>query len=444
MKKKLLLAALAVLSVGMLASCGDPTINPNPGGENGGNGGDGGTTGTVPQLPTEEGKITLAFKYGGATPIDEIPSYVGFFATGWYNGFKEGLEATPLTRLEGTDYFYGFTDDNLDTIEDKTQENEYSLLAGYNATAEVSDAEKGLVWNDGYKSTEIAAYAYPSNPTWTLDAEKNIAMLTTTDNPDAVHTFATLPPEPIKLKNYKIRFQFKDAEGTVADMPDWCVPYIAGSFNGWLDSGTPAEKALVKGVDEKKGEYWEFTFEEVIAGSTIQFAIVLGPQDAATCEDIGWAYKISGEANLEFTFMKYDGNDAVVYKNIDGVPSEVFPDPSAKKQLVIELHNTGTAELPVDKQPKVCGNFNNWTATSMEKDGDIYTCSAETALNDLEFGVIGADDWAPSFVQQSEDGNIGNIKLSITGSSRIIVAADWALWAEPAKYASTITVEALD
>lgn len=441
MKNRLLLTAVSALMVLGLAACGPTTTTTTTTG--GGNTTD--TTSATPvDVPTEDGKITLAFRLGAPTAA-ELPEYVGIFASGfwtehadesgtWNTTWATGLDCPEFKLLEGSEnVYYAMVDDNLADYKG-AQTGQYSLLLGYASTS--SAPSKGLVWNDAYKSNECLSYAYPANPEWTLDGK--IAWLTTTDNPDAVHNFATLPPEPILLKNYTMTFQFK-VEDTVYEVPSWADAYLVGSLNGWADTGDLAEKKLTKVVDEKEGVVYRITIESVVAGSSMDYQVILGAAGITETGELDWGHPMT-DGNQSYTFYEIDGDNyttdpIVIAKD----PSVVWPDPSKNVNVDFIFTNTEDGgEIGEGLVPGITGSFTGWSYTAMTLDGEDWKVTLSVPISEgLQFGVTSDSAW--TFAIAGEGG--ANFSFDCTADTKTVtVTANFGDFGTIAKGVGVLTV----
>ena len=410
MKNRLLLTAVSALMVLGLAACGPTATTTTTTG--GGNTTD--TSSTTPvDVPTEDGKITLAFRLGAPTAA-ELPEYVGIFASGfwtehadesgtWNTTWATGLDCPEFKLLEGSEnVYYAMVDDNLADYQGQ-QTGQYSLLLGYASTS--SAPSKGLVWNDAYKSNECLSYAYPANPEWTLDGK--IAWLTTTDNPDAVHNFATLPPEPILLKNYTMTFQFK-VEETVYEVPSWADAY-------------------------------RITIDSVVAGSSMEYQVILGAAGITETGELDWGHPMT-DGNQSYTFYEIDGDNyttdpIIIAKD----PSVVWPDPS--KNVNVEFIFTNTedgGEIGEGLVPGITGSFTGWSYTAMTLDGEDWKVTLSVPVSEgLQFGVTSDSNW--TFAIAAEGG--ANFSFDCTADTKTVtVTANFGDFGTIAKGVGVLTV----
>lgn len=441
MKNRLLLTAVSALLVLGLAACG-----PQGGTSDSGNTNTGGSQQPV-ELPTEDGKITLAFRLGNT---EEIPEYIGFFASGfwsehadddgsWNTTWATGLDCPEFQLLEGsTNVYYAMVDDNIADYQG-SQNGQYSLLMGYASTS--SAPNKGLVWNDAYKSDECLSYAYPSNPEWTLD--DNIAWLTTEDNPDAIHNFSQLPPEPIILKNYTMTFQFKVGED-VFETPSWADAYMVGSINGWADSGDLAGKKLTKVEDEKLGVVYRITIPEVVAGSSMDYQVILCDAGITDVTEMNWGHPMT-DGNQKYTFYEIDGDNYVTDPIVIAKdPEIVWPDPSANIDVKFIFANTEDGgEIGNDADgnpivPGVTGSFTGWDYKPMTLEDTQWVITLSIPVGEgLQFGITSDKAW--TFAIAAEGG--ANFTFDCTEDTKTVtVTSDYANMGTVAKAVGTLTV----
>jgi hypothetical protein len=258
MKKSLLVLSLSMLSLAVLAGCNKPAASSTTGASSTTAGSSEAPTSSVtptsqeaaPEIPVTAGKTGFAVKiaFDGVT----CPSYVSIWLTGCMAQVKgtdgkitatwnTGLDAIEMKAVTGHDgWYYGesavySTTDykaNLGTgVAD--QSGEYSLVLGYNSTAEISDSKKGLQWVDAYKATYCASFAYPNNAKFT-DEGGDGKLVTLHED-----TFTAVPKKPeAPLTNYTMKIAFSES------LPAYEVPHFLGSFDGWKTAWSAEAEAL--------------------------------------------------------------------------------------------------------------------------------------------------------------------------------------------------------
>lgn len=122
----------------------------------------------VPEVPTEEGKVTVYFTVKDSA---ELNSFNRYYLTGSLTGWAAGVGAPAFTRLEGTDIYYVLVD-NVNT-----PENEYKIVIGT-----VND---GLKWSRAWTTTSAPDYG-EKNCKFTYTAGSQYLDL-------GEHSFATQP-----------------------------------------------------------------------------------------------------------------------------------------------------------------------------------------------------------------------------------------------------------
>lgn len=441
MKKSLLMLTASFLLVGALAGCDDTSTSGST--STGGN-----VTGGLADvtLPTEEGKITAAFQLSSESVA--IPEYVSIYLTGcytekanddetWNTEWGYGYDATKMLLLDGTtDIYYAFIEWDAASYGGE-QAGQYSLVAGYNETAELGASQSGLQWVDSYKSAEVVAYAYPNNPVWT-EKSANVVWLTTEGNDAAIHTFTSVPSAPVILHNYHITVGF------VAEIPDYAAPYILGTMNNWGNdddfniadwklSAYDPEGAIGFVADHY---YYEINVGDVIANSPIQYQIVLMAPDATG--EGSWTYQFGNAVtddegnvtynnNIDYTPYESDGDDyyALPHEFVRD-PNAVYPDPSLNKTVEFRFVNlVGGGTIPEGTTPHLCGNITDWKTVAFEWDdaNGYYTLDLSVAAGEVEAGVIADSSWTGKIV--AEGG--GNLKFNITDATTLVtIEANYA------------------
>lgn len=394
-------------------------------------------------LPTQDGYVTVAFELAeeSLTPS----SYVSPYLTGAYNDWATGLDATEMTLLDGSEtIYYAFIEWDEETFESEDYTPyEYSLVLGYNESAGLSETSAGLQWVDTYKSTEVIAYAYPSNPEWTVQEDGNV-WLTTTDNPNALHTFETMPPEPTMLENYHVVFGF------LGEVPSWSSAYIVGTMNNWGNSwgvddsyGTPQDWALSKYDDwayAKDGyTYYEVNIGSVIANGEITYQVIFMDPTATA---VDWTYSfMSGNATL--TPYLSDGDNAYVLGGeFDVVPEEVMPDPDSLVDYTIYFVNTSNGgSLSEGVTPHVNASQTGWSAVAMTLESEGYwSLTFQASPNGFEFegGILGSESWTGACKMWADETQTSLTNLAVTVSADddlIVVTADYSLLGGSDEYA---------
>ena len=389
MKKSLLKLSTLFLAIGLVA-CGGPTSSGSEGGNSTPAGGD-------INLEVAEDKTAYVMKLSESSI--ELSSFNSIFLTGDMavvdeNGtWAKGLQAIEMKSgiLDG--YLVGYSD-KYEPAEDATQANQYQLVVGYNSTAETADSRKGLVWNDAYKSDECLSFGGDSglgNPTFTYDAAKRIADLGT-------HTFSNQPkaPEPA-LENFTIRATFAES------VPEYAVPHIMGSFDGWstttysADAEAASRMTVVADSDRK---VWTLTVAEIYADN-YDWTMSLDYTLEAKAGQTNYSWKKPAElasGNLQFTVAQIMGNNASLDLTAEPLTfdfAKELPDPTKTANLKIVATTEGEA---VKDGVEVCvtGDFTSWGAVAMTASADRKTFTLElegVTAGNLNFGITLNGSW---------------------------------------------------
>lgn len=393
MKNRLLMMAIAALSVGAMVSCG-PTVTPSDGGD----------------VPTEEGKVTFYFTAGESSLA--LESYESFYLTGGWLSFATGKDALEFKQIEGKEVYYVIADAPDTSL---SQGNEYQILRGYNSTSNMPDSKQGLQWVDSYKSDEELEFEALKNPSFTYVAgDKTIDLGT--------HTFSTKVSKPSDpLKNYALKFTFKTA------VPDWGVPMIFGSFNGWVTPGdgntdevnTARINAAKLTTTDAERKVWTYALGDVYANS-YEYKLLVEYTSSTT--SISWNAVEGNEQNLTFNVMQADGDNYVLDMGEVNMDFETkLPDPSKTATIKFVFKNSGTAGLAEGVEPGIAGNFTNWKYTAMTKDSDVWSLTLTVTIGAFECGIVNMNDgtsgWTGAIV--GEDGN-SNLKFTTTIETKTV------------------------
>lgn len=413
-KNRLLIAALAAFTVGFLGSCTpEEVVPPTPE-----------PPIDTPELPKEEGKITFYLELDEASV--KMENYTSIWLTGcmtenekdgWGN-WPTNKNALEMKNLEGTQFYYA-----IHTWDEAAyggnQPEQYAVVLGYNDNATtLSDANKGLVWQDPRKSDQCLEFGYPDNASFEAPVD-GLATL-------GKHKFSTNLPKPLPpLKDYVLQFNFNQS------VPEYGIPLIFGSFNGWKTPGegkpnvdyiNEAKMTVVEGTDRKS---WQFVVPEMVA-DIHKFNVVV--EYTTITDSITWN-KIDEckAADGEFTVYQADGDGWVL--ELDATMDFVtqLPDPSITYDYTFILENSGEAGLGENIAPGICGNLFSWTYTAMNLVDDKWTVTGNSTAIKLEFGIINMNEGGTSWVGKfkSEDGS----NLSIVAPAKdatIIVTGDFS------------------
>jgi hypothetical protein len=418
MKKSLLVMSLSMLSLAVLAGCNKPAASSTTGASSTTAGSSEAPTSSVtptsqeaaPEIPVTAGKTGFAVKiaFDGVT----CPSYVSIWLTGCMAQVKgtdgkitatwnTGLDAIEMKAVTGHDgWYYGesavySTTDykaNLGTgVAD--QSGEYSLVLGYNSTAEISDSKKGLQWVDAYKATYCASFAYPNNAKFT-DEGGDGKLVTLHED-----TFTAVPKKPeAPLTNYTIKIAFSES------LPAYEVPHFLGSFDGWKTAwSAEAEAAHRMVTTDTARKIWTFTFDSIIPDSyDITMSLDYTVEAMADQKDYSWTKAAEWTAgNLKMSVNSADGNDFVMadedafVATVSADAGTILADPTLKYDYVIKLTNSGTA---LTDSIYLSGNITAWAqtdATKMTVDatGKIYTFNLNHVAGSASFRFLIGAGW---------------------------------------------------
>ena len=463
MKKSLLVSSIAFLATIGLVGCGESgsassvvcsscttcpttTSSSTPASDPNANPTDGNPAVTLP-----EGK-KCAYLVKLTLPKD-LPSYDSIFLTGCMNQVKDasgkltgtwalGLDAIEMKPIEGSAGWYvGYDDEvyNAATYAANlasgvtSQANEYSLVAGYNSSAEISDSKKGLQWVNAYKADYIASFAYGTNAKFESATGDNSRIILHEDN------FSKLPGEPeAPLNYYTIKVAFQKTVNNVAvpvALPEWEIPHLLGSFNGWATTYNAENEFAARMTPNADRTIWSYTFATIIPDTyeitmsldwTVESLHALG-RDAS-----GFNWKKPDDwaaANLKLTIHESDGSyftmtdEDALTADMTKLGTFVAPDQVANVKFVIK--NTGTA-LAKTQKVYVIGNFTSWgdgaVTTSLDKDdatGKTYTATInDIVAGNQEFGVTDDTSWTHKVFDEAND---SNLKFSLVAGNNLIV-----------------------
>lgn len=399
-KNRLLMVALAALTVGAMVSCGNTDTPDTP---------DEPDQPTTDVVPTEEGKVTFYFQPNSASV--ELPDYASYFLTGGWIDFATGTNALEMKKNDNG-YFYVIAE-APDTT--KGQGNEYQIVQGYNASSKMAAAKLGLQWNDAYKSDEELALEALKNPTFTYaSGDKTIDLGT--------HKFSKKVTAPAAaLKNYTY---YVSTEA----IPEYDNVFIPGSWNNW---GNSEDVSVMMTAANAERTLWKYTFTEIYA-DTYEYAVVLSN---TTKQDWSYKCKESAAGNMKAVIYQTDGDNfdgkegavAVTFDMLPGNPLYTF-----KYKFIFV--NSGTGALTEGVEPALCGGFTGWKYKALSKDegGASYSADFDIVIGEelkttVEFGVVNMKDTTGNWVGKiAADG--GNLKAEIVKETKsITISGDWAL-----------------
>lgn len=431
MKKSLLTVATLFLAFGLVACDGNGDSASTSGKTSASQGQGSASVSAAPiTLDVPADKTAYVMKLGEGSV--ELSSYNSVFLTGDMAQVDEkgtwakGLDAIEMKTGVLDGYLVGYSA-KYEPAEDSAQANQYQVVVGYNSTAEIADSKKGLVWNNAYKSDECLSFGGESglgNPTFTYDAEKRIADLGT-------HTFKSQPaaPQPA-LKNFKLKVSF------ATSVPEYAVPHLLGSYNGW-DTNYTAEleeatrMTVVEGTERKD---WTLNIGDTYADS-YEWTMSIDYTIEAKADQTNFSWKKPDQlaaGNLPYTVLQIMGDDATMDLT-EGDPLTFdfdanLPDPSQKANLKIVVTTEGEA---VAEGLTLCvtGSFTGWAAQDMVASDDRKTFTlelTEVTAGKLEFGITlkGETNWAHSVVA-AEGANITQ-QFTASEDSVITIVADLA------------------
>jgi uncharacterized protein (DUF2147 family) len=467
MKKSLLVSSIAFLATIGLVGCGgsgtassvvcsscttcpttttssstpvaDPNANPTDGN---------------PAVTLPEGK-KCAYLVKLTLPKD-LPSYDSIFLTGCMNQVKDssgkltgtwafGLDAIEMQPITGNAGWYvGYDDEvynaatykaNLGTgVSD--QANEYSLVAGYNSSAEIADSKKGLQWVDTYKADYVASFAYPTNATFESATGDNVRIILHEDN------FAKLPSEPeAPLNYYTIKVAFQETVNGVTSpkaLPEWEIPHLFGSFNGWATSYSAENEVAARMTPNADRTIWSYTFASIIPDTyeiTMSLDWTVESLHELDRDASGFNWKKPDNwaaANLKLTIHESDGgfftmtDEDALTADMTKLGTFVAPDQVANVKFVIK--NTGTA-LAATQKVFVIGNFTSWgdgaVTTSLDTTdttGKTYTATIKDIVaGSQEFGVTDDKSWTHKVYDAAND---SNLKFTLVAGNDLIVTVE--------------------
>ena len=215
-----------------------------------------------------DGKMVLAFKLGtdedkdalqDKASVTELPSFVSPYITGSFVAWGTAGDSVKLNAVEGAAGYYAAVIDWTYDPSAYTGTEEplgYSIVLGYNESANLAADKTGLLWVDSYKSWECAQMPYPTNKTFEYKAgDKSIDLGT--------HHFTDVPAAPVVLHDYKYAWKFEQA------IPSYVDIYMVGAFNGWDATFNPKYK-LTRNDDGT----WVGTLGDVIKNSVVEYKLV--------------------------------------------------------------------------------------------------------------------------------------------------------------------------
>jgi hypothetical protein len=352
-----------------------------------------------------------------------------------------GLDAIEMTAIEGSSGWYvGYDDEvyNAATYEANlasgvtSQANEYSIVVGYNASAEISDSKKGLQWVDDYKADYIATFAYGTNAKFESATGDNARIILHEDN------FSKLPGEPEAPLNYytiKVAFQ-KTVEGvtTPVALPEWEIPHLFGSFNGWATSYSAENEVTARMTPNANRTIWSYSFATIIPDTyeiTMSLDWTVESLHALERDPSGfnWKKPDNWSENLKLTIHESDGSfftmtdEDALTADMTKLGTFVAPDQVANVKFVI--NNTGTA-LAKTQKVYVIGNFTSWgdgavttSLDSADTTGKTYTATINSMVaGNQEFGVTDDTSWTHKVYDAA---NSSNLKFTLVAGNDLIV-----------------------
>jgi hypothetical protein len=403
MKKSLLVSSIAFLATIGLVGCGgsgtassvvcsscttcpttttssstpvaDPNANPTDGN---------------PAVTLPEGK-KCAYLVKLTLPKD-LPSYDSIFLTGCMNQVKDssgkltgtwafGLDAIEMQPISGNAGWYvGYDDEVYNAATYKAslatgatdQANEYSLVAGYNASATISDSKKGLQWVDTYKADYVASFAYPTNATFESADGDNARIILHEDN------FSKLPGEPeAPLHYYTIKVAFQETVDGVTSpkaLPEWEIPHLFGSFNGWATSYSAENEVAARMTPNADRTIWSFMFAEIIPDTyavTMSLDVTVDSLHALDKTQAGFAWSKPDDwaKDKSYTIHESDG-DFFTMIDDDALTADLtkvgtVADPSKVAKVKFVAINSGTA-LAATQTVSLAGSFQGWDPASKD------------------------------------------------------------------------------
>lgn len=332
-------------------------------------------TGCMAQVKDAEGKITSTWNTG----LDAIEMKAVSGHEGWYYGESAVYTTAAYKAALGT----GVTD----------QSGEYSLVLGYNSTAEISDAKKGLQWVDAYKSTYCASFAYPNNAKFTSDGGDGKLVTLHSD------TFTAVPKKPeAPLTNYVMKVAFSES------LPTWEVPHLLGSFDSWKTTwSAEAEVAHRMATTDAARKIWTFTFDSIIPDAyDITMSLDYTMEAVPATNSYSWTKPAEWKAgNLKMTVNSADGNNFVMadadafVATVSADDGTILADPTATYAYVIKLTNSGTA---LTDSVYLSGNITAWEQTdntkmTVDATGLVYTFNLTHTAGSASFRFLIGAGW---------------------------------------------------
>jgi hypothetical protein len=365
-------------------------------------------TGCMAQVKGTDGKITATWKTG----LDAIEMKAVTGHEGWYYGESDVYTTTAYKAALGT----GVTD----------QSGEYSLVLGYNSTAEISDSKKGLQWVDAYKATYCASFAYPTNAKFA--AEGGDGQLVTLHS----DTFTAVPKKPeAPLTNYTVKIAFSES------LPTYEVPHFLGSFDGWTTTyNTANELAHRMTTTDTDRKIWTYTFASIIPDS-YDITMSLDYTIEAMSDQTSYSWTKAAEwtaGNLKMSVNSADGSNFVMadadafVATISSADGTILSDPTIKYDYTFTLTNTGTA---VAEDVYLSGAMTAWeqtAATKMTVDatGKIYTFTGVNHVaGSIKFRFLVGASWDHSVCSTENNSDSNNFVYKLPAKSgTVALSAD--------------------
>jgi hypothetical protein len=451
MKKSLLSASTLLLAAALLAGCGGGGGSSEAASSSSAQGTSSAavssTSGeTAPTVTPDEGKTAYVVKvtWDGVT----LPSYVSIFMTGCMAQVKDadgkltatwatGLDAIELAEVEGHAGWYWAQSDLYTTatylanlaegVAD--QHCQYQLVLGYNASAEIAEAKKGLQWVDSFKSEYCQSFAFPANPTFDEPGADRVVHL----HDDSFNAVPKAPEPP--LSNYTIKVAFSVA------LPEWEVPHFMGSFDGW-DTDFAHEEAHRMVPSNEARTIWKYTIDSIMPDTyevtmSLDYTMESKPDQTA----YAWIKPDDWQSgNKLMTINSADGDDFVMDDadafTADLTNTGVLADPNVKFDYTFIMVNTGTALDDTAQPIYLSGTINSWAADRMTVDetGKVYTLVKNAPAGSYDFAIHN-DGWAYKVAGE------GGANFSITLEEKpqtVTVTADMTEFSLTANYLAVV------
>jgi uncharacterized lipoprotein NlpE involved in copper resistance len=370
-----------------------------------------------------------------------LPSYASIFMSGCMNQAKKddkitstwatGLDAMEMTAVaDHAGWYVGYTADAWNEATYTAalatgvtgQPGEYGLVLGYNSTAAIGDASKGLLWKDDLKSTYCASFAYPANAKFTYDTGDNTKIVLHSDS------FTKVPKKPEDpLTNYTIKVKFSKA------LPTWEIPHFFGSFNGWKTDYNTANELAARMTPNADRTIWSYKFDSIIP-DTYEITMSLDYTLEARPSQSGFAWNKPDDwaaANLKYTINSSDGNSYTM-EDADALTADLtklgtLPDPTKVADVMFIVKNTGTA-LASTVKVNIIGSFTGWKAveTALDKDDTAkktYTVTMKDVVEGtkLEFGVTDDANWTHKLYNDDGTEKGTNLSFALTAGNNLKV-----------------------